>query len=51
MGRHTTFHDKTTFTTYLSMNPALQRIIKEKLQHREGKLNPRKRKKVIFQQT
>ena len=27
------FHDKTKFTQYLSMNPALQRIIKGKLQH------------------
>jgi hypothetical protein len=30
------FHDKTKFTQYLSTNPALQRIIKEKLQHKEG---------------
>ena len=30
------FHDKTKFTQYLSMNPALQRIIKRKLQHKEG---------------
>jgi hypothetical protein len=28
------FHDKTTFKQYLSTNPALQRIIKEKLQRR-----------------
>ena len=31
------FHDKTKFTQYLSMNPALQRIIKGKLQHKVGK--------------
>jgi hypothetical protein len=30
------FHDKTKFTQYLSTNPALQRIIKGKLQQKEG---------------
>jgi hypothetical protein len=30
------FYDKTKFTQYLSMNPALQRIIKGKLQQKEG---------------
>jgi hypothetical protein len=30
------FHGKTKFTHYLSMIPALQRIIKGKLQHKEG---------------
>jgi hypothetical protein len=30
------FHDKTKFTQYLSTNPAFQRVIKEKLQHKEG---------------
>jgi hypothetical protein len=30
------FHDKTKFTQYSSTNPALQRIIKGKLQHKEG---------------
>jgi hypothetical protein len=30
------FHDKTKFTQYLSMNPALQRIIKGKLQNKRG---------------
>jgi hypothetical protein len=30
------FHNKTKFTQYFSMNPALQRIIKAKLQHKEG---------------
>ena len=29
------FQDKTKFTQYLSMNPALQRIIKGKLQHKD----------------
>jgi hypothetical protein len=30
------FHDKTKFTQYLSTNSALQRIIKGKLQYKEG---------------
>jgi hypothetical protein len=30
------FHDKTKFTQYLSINPALQRIIDGKLQYKEG---------------
>jgi hypothetical protein len=30
------FHDKNKFTQYLSTNPALQRIIDRKLQHKEG---------------
>ena len=30
------FYDKTKFTQYLSTNPALQRIINEKCQYREG---------------
>jgi hypothetical protein len=29
------FHNKTKFTQYLSMNPALQRIIKGKHQHKD----------------
>jgi hypothetical protein len=29
------FHDKTKFTQYLSRNPALQRIIKGKYQHKD----------------
>jgi hypothetical protein len=32
-GENKVFHDKTKFTQYLSMNPALQRIIKGKHQH------------------
>jgi hypothetical protein len=31
-GESEVFHDKIKFTQYLSTNPALQRIIKEKLQ-------------------
>ena len=30
------FHDITKFTQYISTNPALQRIIKRKLQQKEG---------------
>ena len=30
------FHDKNKFTQYLSINPALQRIIDRKLYHKEG---------------
>jgi hypothetical protein len=35
-GETKVFHDKTKFTQYVSMNPPLQRIIKGKLQHKEG---------------
>ena len=35
-GETKVFHDKTKFTHYLSTNPALQRIIKGKLHHKEG---------------
>jgi hypothetical protein len=35
-GETKVFHDKSKFTQYLSTNPALQRIIKGKLQHNEG---------------
>jgi len=30
------FHDKNKFIQYLSTNPALQKIINAKLQHKEG---------------
>jgi hypothetical protein len=40
------FHEKTKFIQYLSTNPALQRIIDGKLQHRR-ETNPRKSKKVL----
>ena len=33
-GENKEFRDKTKFTKYLSTNPALQRIIKGKLQHK-----------------
>jgi hypothetical protein len=36
-GETKVFHDKTKFTQYLSTNPALQRIVKAKLEHEEGK--------------
>jgi hypothetical protein len=35
-GETKVFHDKTKFTQYLSTNPALQRIMKGQLQHKEG---------------
>ena len=35
-GETKVFHDKTKFTHYLSMNPALQRIITEKNQYKNG---------------
>jgi hypothetical protein len=35
-GETEVFPNKTKFTQYLSTNPALQRIIKGKLQHKEG---------------
>jgi hypothetical protein len=35
-GETKVFHDKTKFTQYLSKNPALQRMIKGKLQHKKG---------------
>jgi hypothetical protein len=35
-GETKVFHDKIKFTQYLSTDPALQRITKGKLQHKEG---------------
>jgi hypothetical protein len=35
-GKTKVFHDKNKFTQYLSTNPALQRIIRGKLQHKDG---------------
>jgi hypothetical protein len=35
-GETKVFHNKTKFTQYLSTNPALQRIIKGKHQHKDG---------------
>jgi hypothetical protein len=34
-GETKVFHDKSKFTHYLSTNPALHRIIKGKLQHKD----------------
>jgi hypothetical protein len=50
-GETKVFHDKAKFTQYLSMNPALQRIIKGKLQHKERNYALVKSKEVILQQT
>jgi hypothetical protein len=52
-GEAKVFHDRTKFTHYLSMNPALQRIITEKKKKtiQGWKPRPRKSKKVIPQQT
>jgi hypothetical protein len=44
-GEPKVFHDKTKFTQYLSINPALQRIIKGKLQHKEGNYGLEKARK------
>jgi hypothetical protein len=38
-------HDKTKFTQYLFTNPALQRIIDGKLQHKEGNYTQDKARK------
>jgi hypothetical protein len=35
-GETKVLHEKTKFTQYFSMNPALQRIIKGKHQHKDG---------------
>jgi hypothetical protein len=47
-GETKVFHDKTKFTQYLSMNPALQRIIKGKLEHQEGNYALGKARKQCF---
>ena len=39
------FHGKTKFTQYLSINPALQRIIDGKHQHKEGNYTLEKARK------
>jgi hypothetical protein len=41
-------HDKIKFTQYLSTNPALQRIIKGKLQYKEGNYGLEKARKQSF---
>jgi hypothetical protein len=40
VGGSKVFQDKTKFTQYLSMNPALQKIIKGKQQHKDRKSEP-----------
>jgi hypothetical protein len=35
-GKTKIFHDKSKFKQYLSTNPALERILEGKLQHKEG---------------
>jgi hypothetical protein len=47
-GENKVFYDKTKFTQYLSTNPALQRIIKEKFQHKEANYALEKAKKQTF---
>jgi hypothetical protein len=44
-GETKVFHDITNFTHYLSMNPALQRIIKGKHQHKDVNYAPQKARK------
>jgi hypothetical protein len=39
------FYDKTKFKQYLSTNPALQRIIEGKHQHKEGNYTSEKARK------
>ena len=47
-GENKVFHDKTKFTQYLSMNPVLQRILKGKLQNKEGNYALEKARKQAF---
>jgi hypothetical protein len=44
-GETKVFHDKVKFTQYLSTNPALQKIIKGKHQHKNGNYAPEKARK------
>jgi hypothetical protein len=44
-GEKKVFRDKTKFTQYLSMNPALQRIITEKKQYKDGNYTLEKARK------
>jgi hypothetical protein len=58
-GKTKVFHNKTKFTHYLSMNPALQKIRTEKKRKKKRKKmpiqgqkpHPRRSKKIILQQT
>jgi hypothetical protein len=45
------FHDKNKFTQYFSTNPALQRIIRGKLQHKDRNYALEKARKKILHQT
>jgi hypothetical protein len=47
-GETKVFHDKSKFTQYLSMNPALQRKIKGKHQHKDRNYNLEKARKQSF---
>jgi hypothetical protein len=47
-GETKVFHDKTQFTHYLSPNPALQRIITEKNQYKNGNHALEKARKYSF---
>jgi hypothetical protein len=44
------FHDKTKFKQYVSVNPALQRILEGKLQHKEGMYTNEKTKILTISQ-
>jgi hypothetical protein len=44
-GETKVFHDKTKFIQYLSMNPALQKIINGKHQHKDGNYTLEKERK------
>jgi hypothetical protein len=44
-GENKEFHDKIKFTQYLSMNPALKRKIRGKLQHKDRKYTLEKTRK------
>jgi hypothetical protein len=52
-GETKVFHDKdkTKFTNYLSMNPALQRIVTEEKKYKDGNKVLEKSKKLILLQT
>jgi hypothetical protein len=47
-GETKVFHDKTKFTQYLSMNPALQRIIRGKHQIKDGNYTLEKARTYSF---
>jgi hypothetical protein len=49
-GETKVFQDKTKFTQYLSINPALQRLIQRKLQHKDGNYTLEKVRKSSFKE-